>query len=263
MLRSALAAADVSAARAEVVTTEVVDTIWPPVVARRPPRTEMPGSRRGSRPSMHSLGTEPSVWLVEDIHWAGGDLLAFLAQAASWPSRGGRLVVATARPSVLEHLAEGTPVLELPPLPSLEAGELIRALVGDALPEDVVAAVAERSDGNPLFIEELLRSWISSGTLVAEGPGWRLAVAPDAVPLPATVQAIYAAQLDDLPGAARLLARRASVAGRRFAARALEPLEVPDRGNGIGQPPPARVPARPGIGPHRRRHLCLPPRPAP
>jgi tetratricopeptide (TPR) repeat protein len=98
--------------------------------------------------------------------------------------------------------------------------------------------VAERSDGNPLFIEELLRSWISAGTLVADDGatgdgGWRLAVAPDAVLLPATVQAIYAAQLDDLPAHARLVARRASVAGRRFAVGALEPLEVPDPEGGL------------------------------
>ena len=65
--------------------------------------------------------------------------------------------------------------------------------------------------------------------------GRRLAAggAPDAVPLPATVQAIYAAQLDDLPASARLVARRASVAGRRFAARALAPLEVPDAAEGL------------------------------
>jgi predicted ATPase len=51
--------------------------------------------------------------------------------------------------------------------------------------------------------------------------------------MPATVQAIYAAQLDDLPSPARLVARRASVAGRRFAVRALEPLEVPDAAEGL------------------------------
>ncbi len=53
------------------------------------------------------------------------------------------------------------------------------------------------------------------------------------MPLPATVQAIYAAQLDDLPAPARLVARRASVAGRRFAVRALEPLDVPDPAEGL------------------------------
>lgn len=232
-LRRALTAAGASPARAEVVTTEVLETLWPPVVAAATPPDR--DARFGAwLEALDALaGQRLTVWLVEDIHWAGGDLLAFLALAGTWPSPGGRVVVSSARPSVLEHLADGTPVLELPRLPALEAGELIRALVGDALPDGVVTAVAERSDGNPLFIEELLRSWISSGTLVADGDGWRLAVAPDAVALPATVQAIYAAQLDDLPAGARLIARRASVAGRRFSARALEPLEVPEPAEGL------------------------------
>ena len=53
---------------------------------------------------------------------------------------------------------------------------------------------------------------------------WHLTVAAEEVSLPASVQSIYAAQLDDLPADARLIARRASVAGRRFPVRALEPL---------------------------------------
>jgi tetratricopeptide (TPR) repeat protein len=93
--------------------------------------------------------------------------------------------------------------------------------------------VAKRSDGNPLFIEELLRTWISVGTLTGEGEGWRLADPASEVPLPATVQAIYAGQIDDLPPAARQVARRASVAGRRFPERALEPLEIEKPGEAV------------------------------
>jgi class 3 adenylate cyclase/tetratricopeptide (TPR) repeat protein len=233
-LDRALNGAGASPGRAAVVTAEVIETLWPPPVvagAVPPDRDARFGAWLEALDAL--AGEQLSAWLIEDIHWAGGDLLAFLALAGTWPARAGRMVVATARPSVLEHLAEGTSVLELPPLPALEASELIRALVGDALPDAVVTAVAERSDGNPLFIEELLRSWISSGTLVADGEGWRLAVAPEAVALPATVQAIYAAQLDDLPAPARLIARRASVAGRRFAGRALEPLDVPEPAEGL------------------------------
>ena len=95
---------------------------------------------------------------------------------------------------------------------------------------ELVERIADRSDGNCLFIEELLRTWVSVGTLVREGSRWRLAVAADEISLPASVQSIYAAQLDDLPPDARRVARRASVAGRRFPVRALEPLDAADAG---------------------------------
>jgi len=181
-------------------------------------------------------GEGPVIWVIEDIHWAGGDLLAFLDRATRTAAPRGRLVVATARPGILERLADwaldgpGTrrEVLDLPALAPAKAAELVGRLVGEILPTDLVAAIGERSDGNPLFIEELLRTWVSVGTLARDGTGWRLVDAPEAIPLPTTVQAIYAAQLDDLPVPERRLARRASVAGRRFPTGALESLEVRD-----------------------------------
>jgi class 3 adenylate cyclase/tetratricopeptide (TPR) repeat protein len=199
-----------------------------------------------------------AVWLVEDVHWTGGDVLAFLDLAGSrQPSIGqataaGRLVIATARPSLLDTQGDWAAddpagdrhVIHLQTLDPTDARSLVGALVGDALPADLVERIADRSDGNCLFIEELLRTWVSVGTLVPADGGWRLAVAADEIPLPASVQSIYAAQLDDLPPAARLVARRASVAGRRFPLNALEPL-----GAGNGE----------GLEPLRRRELVVGP----
>ncbi len=181
----------------------------------------------------------PQVWLIEDVHWAGGDLLAFLALAGATGPPSGRLVVATARPTLVEHApgwadAAGGHRLELGPLGEQEGAALVRALVGEALPNHLVTAIVTRADGNPLFIEELLRSWVSLGIVardvasVGGADTWRLTVEPDEVPMPETVQALYAAQLDDLPPAAREVARRASVAGRRFAAQVLGELGLPD-----------------------------------
>ena len=168
----------------------------------------------------------PVIWAVEDVHWASGDVLAFLAFAARAAARHGRLIVATARPSVIERLDPAIERLELSPLPPADAGRLLVALVGDALPPELVAAIEDRSDGNPLFIEELLRSWVAVGTLVVDDGAWRLTRSPGVVGLPATVQGIYAGQLDDLPPPVRDVARRASVAGRRFPSDALAALGV-------------------------------------
>ncbi len=175
---------------------------------------------------------DPAVWIIEDVHWAGGDLLSFLDH----PRSESLLILCTARPSVLDSAADWVAAgaqLELSTLPTTDAGDLVRALVGDALPHDLVAAIAERSDGNPLFIEELLRTWISVGTLLHEESTWTLALDPGQVTLPATVQGIYSAQLDDLPPDARLVARHASVAGRRFADAAFVPLELAGHREGL------------------------------
>ncbi len=116
-------------------------------------------------------GHGPVIWAIEDIHWASGDVLAFLAAAASAPTRHGRLIVATARPSVADRPDAAWSAWSSRPWPPAAAGRLVAALVGDALPPDLMAAIEERSDGNPLFIEELLRSWVAVGIAGVRG-GW-------------------------------------------------------------------------------------------
>jgi class 3 adenylate cyclase/tetratricopeptide (TPR) repeat protein len=178
-----------------------------------------------------------SLWLVEDAHWAGPDILQFLAFAGSQRTGASRLVLATARPSILERHPRwcqggGEPVwrrprvLALQPLAPVDAASLVRALVGEALPPGLVQTVVERSDGNPLFVEELLRSWITTGVLSPADGGWRLSALTDEIVFPSTVQALYSGQLDDLAPSARNAVRRVSVAGRRFPLAALGPLGV-------------------------------------
>ena len=237
-LATALAEAGVSAGRAAVILGEVGRLLET--------NTAVAGSggdlaaERDARfdawvAALDALVPSASAWLIEDVHWAGGDLLAFLDHACAAETRSGRLVVATARPSLLESMpawCEGIRV-DLGPLPAAAAKELVHALIGAALPMEVVEVIAERSDGTPLFIEELLRTWASVGTLVRHGDTWQLAVRPGDVKLPQTVQAIYAAQLDDLPPDARLVARRGAVSGRRVPLSALGALELGEQRAGL------------------------------
>lgn len=194
----------------------------------------------------------PALWVLEDLHWTSGDVLAFIDQAGRQPAVNGRLVLGTARPAILERLAQradlgradlgradvddtadhGAPlkVMELSALDDQASSALVHALVGDALSPGLVEAVVLRSDGTPLFIEELLRSWISIGLLATDDRGaWHLTATPDEISLPETVQQIYAAQLDDLPDDARTLARRASVAGRQVPRRSLDTLQLDEQ----------------------------------
>jgi class 3 adenylate cyclase len=231
-LRTALNAGGIPALRAEVVAGEVSAALG---AAPSPPSTDRDarfGAWLDAFDALDLVAGRPAVWLVEDVHWAGGDVLAFLDLASRRPGPHGRLVVTSARPALLAaapNWCAGARQLPLEPLPMTDTARLVQALIGEVLPADLMQAVTERADGNPLFVEELLRTWISTGTLVRQQTGgWRLDRAPDQVELPATVRVIYAAQLDDLPPDARRLARHASVAGRRFPAAALPALDVPD-----------------------------------
>jgi len=179
-----------------------------------------------------ALAGGAAVWLVEDVHWASPDFRDFLRAAPPATT-----VVTTARPVLLEDAPEwcaAADAVELPPLPPADAQALVRALVGAAIPSDLVERIADASGGNPLFVEELLRTWAGAGVLVREDERWVLTVAAGEVALPPTVQAIYAGQLDDLPPGVRTAARRASVAGRRFPFAALDPLGVADGVETVG-----------------------------
>jgi class 3 adenylate cyclase len=174
--------------------------------------------------ALGALAERAELWLLEDLHWSSGDLRAFL-DAAHTGADQGRLIVCTARPSLLESDAAwlaGGDTVELEPLSAGSAAELVRGLVGEALPPDLVTRIAEASGGNPLFVEELLRAWAGSGLLERNNGAWELARTVEDIELPLTVQSVYAAQLDDLPPSARAVVRRASVAGRQFPRAALE-----------------------------------------
>jgi tetratricopeptide (TPR) repeat protein len=232
-LAAALAGAGIPPARAAVIEGEVARLTGGGDAA---PVTggDLAAERKGRfdawLTAIDALADDAETWLVEDVHWAGGDLLAFLDHAGRAGSRHGRLVIATSRPSLLESdpawCEAASDRLELGPLPAADAGALITALLGSQLPQPLVDTIVERSDGTPLFIEELLRTWASVGTLIRGDGRWELAVEPGSVVLPPTVQAIYAAQLDDLPPDARMVARRGSVAGRRVPTGALGALEA-------------------------------------
>ncbi|WP_225753505.1 adenylate/guanylate cyclase domain-containing protein [Actinotalea sp. Marseille-Q4924] len=177
-----------------------------------------------------------AVWVVEDLHLAGADLKAFLHHALEHPAVGSRRrVVLTARPGPLgaDALA-GSPhvaVLALEPLAAQAARELVVAYLGPGvLPEGLLDAVVVASGGNPLFVEELVRSWIQTGLLRRTDPGgWRFTGdAAGAPALPTTVQAIYQGQLDALPDPVRAVVEHGSVPGTTFPVGALPALGVAD-----------------------------------
>ncbi|HEY1127114.1 MAG TPA: adenylate/guanylate cyclase domain-containing protein, partial [Actinomycetota bacterium] len=138
--------------------------------------------------------TQAVVVLVEDIHWADPALLDLLEDLAE-RSVGPLLFICPSRPELTarrpgwgggrrDHTA-----VTLDPLTSQESERLVGFLLAiDDLPATVRARILERAEGNPFFLEEIIRHLIDERFLVHEDGRWRTAAGIEDVEIPDTVQ---------------------------------------------------------------------------
>jgi len=104
--------------------------------------------------------------------------------------------------------------LRLDPLPPEQASELLETLVGgDVGLAPLKPLLLARTEGNPFFLEEGVRSLVDDGVLLGDRGAYQLVKAPEAFDVPGTVQAILAARIDRLPADDRDLLQIASVVG--------------------------------------------------
>jgi class 3 adenylate cyclase/tetratricopeptide (TPR) repeat protein len=179
----------------------------------------------------------PVVLVIDDAQHADDGLLSFvehLLLAGAFPC----FVVLLTRPGLLEsHPALATnrraTVAHLPELAARDISELLGGLVA-GLPDDIRAALVERSEGVPLFAVETVRSLIDRDLVVPRGGQYVLAD-PETLDLasigaPASLQALIAARLDTLSVAQRRVVDQASVLGSPFKRDTLASLcaDVPD-----------------------------------
>jgi len=156
----------------------------------------------------------PVVIAIEDIHWADEGMLDLIDYMARW-IRGPALIVCLARDELLERRPgwgggrRNYTTIALEPLSQGETRELVTALLpggngssanghGDLIPQ-----VAERSAGNPLFVEEMVNRIREEGS-------------KDVQTLPESVHAVLAARLDSLSAPERRVLQHASVVGQTF-----------------------------------------------
>jgi class 3 adenylate cyclase/tetratricopeptide (TPR) repeat protein len=165
---------------------------------------------------------QPLVVVVDDLHWAKPALLDLLEQVVALAREARILLVAVARPELLEQrpgwsggrLNASTLLLE--PLGAEESATLLEHLAGEAtLPADATDRITSTAEGNPLFLEELLAMLIEEGRLRRQDGRW-VANDLEAARTPPTIQALLAARLDRLEGEERALLDRASVMGQAF-----------------------------------------------
>jgi class 3 adenylate cyclase/tetratricopeptide (TPR) repeat protein len=163
----------------------------------------------------------PTVLVFEDIHWADDAMLAFLEHLADQAAGVPLVVVATARPELFERHAtfasglSNVHRINLAPLTSTETGLLVAGLLGAVVPPDLQGPILERSEGNPLYVEEFVRL-LRDRDLLREADGAVALRTGVELPVPASISALIAARLDTLPAERKALLADAAVVGKVF-----------------------------------------------
>jgi class 3 adenylate cyclase/tetratricopeptide (TPR) repeat protein len=164
----------------------------------------------------------PLVLVLDDIHWADEGLLDFVDHVADW-AQGPIMVVATARPELFETRStwgggkRNAASIYLDPLSPAEGEAMIEDLLPGPLDASLTRVIVERSEGNPLYVEEIVRKLIDDGVLRAtDASRWEVARPVEDVELPRSIQGLIAARLDGLPDDEKAVLQDAAVVGRVF-----------------------------------------------
>jgi predicted ATPase len=197
----------------------------------------------------------PVLAVYEDVHWADPSTLELLGMLVEQSPTVPMLHVLAFRP---DFVPPWPPRSHITPLtlnrlgrPQVEA--LIRHLAGGkVLPGEVVQHLVTRTDGVPLFVEELTKTVLESALVRQEGPSYVLTGPLASVPIPATLHDALMARLDRLP-AAKAVAQLGAVLGREFAyalIQALMPLDEASLQARLGQLVAAELLYQRGRPPH-------------
>ncbi len=167
-----------------------------------------------------SARRDPLLVLVEDAHWADLPSLELLGRLAGSAESLPILLVFTYRPEPpIEAPWDDLPLTErlvLGELSSRDSAALLAALLAGS-PPPAILPLLDRTQGNPFFIEELVRALVAGGVLRRDGEGiWQLDRKLDEVELPKSIEGLLIARLDRLDEPRQELVQVASVIGRRF-----------------------------------------------
>ncbi len=160
---------------------------------------------------------QPLLVLFEDLHWIDTETQVLLDSLVESLPTARLLLLINYRPEY--HHGWGSKTyyrqLRIDPLPPESADDLLRGLLGsDPSLEPLKRVLIERTEGNPLFLEESIRTLLETKALVGERGAWRLAQGAQVIQVPATVQAILTARIDRVPPEDKRLLQAASVIGK-------------------------------------------------
>jgi predicted ATPase len=171
----------------------------------------------------------PVALAVEDLHWADSSTRELAETLLELTDRGPLLLATTLRMDpasegsrfrlrVLADYGHRATELALGPLPDAAADELLTRMLPGALDDVSRGAIVAQAEGNPLYLEELLRALVEGGGVERRRRTWTITVRSRDL-LPPALENVLVARIDRLPQGPRRLAQIAAVVGRTFPVR--------------------------------------------
>jgi predicted ATPase/class 3 adenylate cyclase len=159
---------------------------------------------------------QPLLLVFEDLHWIDAETQALLDSLIESLPTARLLLLVNYRPEYQHGWGSKTyyTQLRLDPLPPASGEAFLDDLLGhDPGLGPLKQVLIERTEGNPFFLEESVRTLVETGVLVGEPGAYRLAQSLPTIQVPATVQAVLAARIDRLPPEEKQLLQAAAVIG--------------------------------------------------
>jgi class 3 adenylate cyclase len=174
---------------------------------------------------------QPLLLVFEDLHWVDAETQGALDGLVEGLPTAPVLLAVNYRPEYRHGWGSKTYYrqLRIDPLAPESATELLQGLLGDDISvEPLKSVLIKRTEGNPLFLEESVRTLLETGMLAGEPGAYRLVRPAETLQMPATVQAILAARIDRLRPELKRLLQAAAVVGKDVPAELLEAIaEMP------------------------------------
>jgi tetratricopeptide (TPR) repeat protein len=168
---------------------------------------------------------EPLVVIVEDLHWIDKTSEEFLSYLIGSLAATRILLILLFRPEYTPAWVNKTyySQVRVDQLPPKTSADLVQGILAEGeVTQDLNDLIVTRTEGNPLFMEELTHNLLENGSIEKADNQYVLSLKPSDIQVPATIQGIIAARLDRLEGALKGIMQTASVIGREFAFRILQ-----------------------------------------
>jgi predicted ATPase len=176
----------------------------------------------------------PLVVVLEDLHWADPSSSELLVRLLPMVSSVPVLLCMVTRPerdapswklvtAARETIGGSLTEISLGALSEDDSRQLVANLLQiEALPERTRSIILKKAEGNPFFVEEIVRMLIDRGAIVRRDGGWTAGAEIDSVEIPSNLEGLLMARIDQLPDEAKHILRVAAVIGRQFPLRVLE-----------------------------------------